>query len=71
MDMFEKDWGEKIKSDDDTQPENGGATEGVDARLYCTDTGLHLTFGYMDFAIQMMKQWNARSTIICGRMEQV
>ena len=31
MDMFEKDWGEKIKSDDDTQPENGGATEGVDA----------------------------------------
>lgn len=53
VEMFEKEWGEKLQNSDG-EPDsdtNKEVREGTDARIYCSENGIRLIIGYMDFAI--------------------
>ena len=50
LQIYEEDWGEKIQDSADSDEEES-TKEGVDARIYCTDDGMRLTLGYMNFPV--------------------
>lgn len=48
LDLFEKDWGEKLEGTDD---DGEAKREGTDARIYTNEEGMRLIIGYMDFPV--------------------
>ena len=51
LEMFEKDWGEKLENDEEDEKETTEGNEGTDARIYISKNGVKLIIGYMDCAV--------------------